>query len=184
MGEKEKGGLNLGFKAFVIGIEVIMLIAILGGAWFLNKLLIAPPLIIAFRLTRIKIETKYDILHMATILGCMIVSISISLFGIYISLPITVSFISSIIIGVGFAIITWHIQDIINLKKNLNAKDNLIARCKEHNYDELKTQIAVKFFIDKEKPKQVWLWLCETEKYPMEWDSVKTLKYRMKKDLF
>ena len=184
MGEKEKGGLNLGFKAFVIGIEVIMLIAILGGAWFLNKLLIAPPLIIAFRLTRIKIETKFDILHIATILGCMIVSVCISLFGIYISLPITVSFISSIIIGVGFAIITWHIQEIINLKRNRTAKDDLIDKCKSLGYNEMKTKIAVKFFIDKETPKDVWLWLCETEKYPMEWDSVKTLKYRMKKDLF
>ena len=183
MGE-EKSELSFGFKTFLIGVEVIMLIAILGGAWMLNKLLIAPPLIVAFRLARLKIETKYDVLHMATIFGCMIVSVSISLFGIYISLPITVSLMSGIFIGVGFAIITWHIQDIINLKKKFNAKDNLIARCKEHNYDEMKTQIAVKFFIDKEKPKQVWLWLCETQKYPMEWDSVKTLKYRMKKDLF
>ena len=183
MGE-EKGRLNLGFKTFVIGIEVIMLVTILGGAWFLNKLLIAPPLIVAFRLARLKIETKYDILHMATIFGCMLVSVSISLFGIYISLPITVSFISSIIIGIGFAIITWHLQEIINLKRSRTAKDDLIDKCKSLGYNEMKTKMAVKFFVYKEKPKDVWLWLCETEKYPMEWDSVKTLKYRMKKDLF
>lgn len=184
MGEEKKIELSIGFRIFLIGIEIIILIAILGGAWFINKLLLAPPLIIAFRLGRLKIETKYDIFHMATIFGCMIVSTSICLFGLHLSLPISVSLVSNIIIGVGFAIITWHIQDIIELKKRLNEKDNLIARCKEHNYDDLKTQIAVKFFIDKEKPKQVWLWLCETQKYPMEWDSVKTLKYRMKKDLF
>ena len=181
---EEKSEISVGFRIFLIGIEITILIAILGGAWLINKLLLAPPLIISFRLCRLKIETKYDVFHMATIFGCMIVSTSICLFGLYISLPITVSLISSIIIGVGFAIITWHIQDIIKIHERLNAKDNLILRCKEHNYDELKTQIAVKFFVDKEKPKQVWLWLCETQKYPMEWDSVKTLKYRMKKDLF
>ena len=183
MGEK-KVKIDWGFKAFVLTVEILTLIGIFGGAWIIDKTLLAPPLIISFRLIRLKIETKYDVLHMANVLTCMIVSTAICVFGLYISLPETISFISNIIVGVGFAIITWHIQDIINLKKSLNAKDNLIARCKEHNYDELKTQIAVKFFIDKEKPKQVWIWLCETQKYPMEWDSVKNLKYKMKKDLF
>ena len=181
---QEKGKLNIGFKIFLIVIEVFVIGLILGGAWLMNKLLIAPPLIISFRLSRVKIETKYDVYHCASILCCMFLSTSICWFGTYLSLPINISLISNIIIGVGFAIITWYIQDIIEIKKRINAKDNLIARCKQHNYDELKTQIAVKFFVDKEKPKQVWIWLCETQKYPMEWDSVKTLKYRMKKDLF
>lgn len=183
MGEEESK-ITLGFRIFIISTEIIILLAILIGAWLINRLLIAPPLIVSFRLIRLKIETKYDVFHMATILGCMTVSTLICLFGVYISLPIGTSLISNIIVGCGFAIITWHLQEIIELKKSLNAKENLIARCKEHNYDDLKTQIAVKFFIDKEKPKQVWLWLCETQKYPMEWDSVKNLKYKMKKDLF
>lgn len=184
MGEKENCKVSLGFRIFLIGIEIIIVAAILGGAWLINKLLLAPPLILAFRLARVKIETKYDVYHCATILSCMILSTSICLLGLHISLPITVSFISNTVVGIGFAIITWHIQEIINIKKSLNAKDNLIAKCKALNYDKLKTQIAVKFFVDKEKPKQVWMWLCETQNYPMEWDSVKTLKYRMKKDLF
>lgn len=181
MGEKK---VSIGFRLFVIGVEIVTLLGIFGGAWLLNKLLIAPPLIVSLRLVRLKIETKYDVFHLASVFACIILSIVVCLFGIYISLPITVSLISNIIVGVGFAIITWHIQDIIKIHERLNAKDNLILRCKEHNYDELKTQIAVKFFVDKEKPKQVWLWLCETQKYPMEWDSVKNLKYKMKKDLF
>ena len=63
-------------------------------------------------------------------------------------------------------------------------KDKLIALCKNHNYNELKTQIAIKFFVDKEKPKDVWVWLCDEQNYDIEWDSVKTMKYRMKKQLF
>ena len=63
-------------------------------------------------------------------------------------------------------------------------KDKMIAMCKAHNYNELKTEMAIKFFVEKQKPKDVWLWLCETQENPIEWDSVKKIKYRMKKDLF
>ncbi len=183
MGEEEVK-VDIGFRIFVIFVELIVATAILSGAWLIDKTLIAPPLVVAFRLTRVKIETKYDVYHCASILACMALTTLICLFGVYISLPSTVSLISNILVGVGFAIITWYIQDIINIKKSLNAKDNLVARCKALGYNELKTKIAVKFFIDKQKPKDVWLWLCETQEHPMEWDSVKNLKYKMKKDLF
>ena len=182
MAEKEE--VSIGFRAFIFVIEVIILALILGGAWMIDKLLVAPPLILSFRLARVKIETKYDIFHMATIFGCMIVSTTICVFGSYLSLPITVSFISNVIIGIGFAIITWHLQEIIEIKRRYNFKDELIGKCKALKYNELKTQIAIKFFVDKEKPKDVWLWLCETQDTPYEWDYVKNLKYRMKKDLF
>lgn len=66
----------------------------------------------------------------------------------------------------------------------LSEKEQLIALCKKHNYNPLKTEIAVKFFIEKEKPREVWLWLCETQDDAMEWDSVKKLKWRMKRELF
>lgn len=184
MGEKEKRKLDLGFKIFVISTEIIIIAAILGGAWLLDKLLIAPPLIVSFRLIRVKIETKYDVLHCASIFACMIVSTLICWFGLYLSLPVAVSFISNIIIGVGFAIITWHIQDIINIKRKYTFKDELIFKCKQLGYNELKTEIAVKFFVDKEKPKAVWQWICETRPMAMSWDSVKNLKCKMRKDLF
>ena len=80
--------------------------------------------------------------------------------------------------------ISWYIQDIINIKRNYSFKDEVIAKCKAKGYNELKTQMAIKFFVDKEKPREVWLWLCETQENPISWDSVKNLKYLMKKDLF
>lgn len=183
MGEEERK-VDLGFRIFIICIEVIVALAIIVGAWLIDKFLIAPPLVVAFRLTRVKIETKFDVYHCATILACMFMSTLVCLVGVYISLPTTVSLVSNIVVGVAFAIATWLIQDILNILKNYNTKDKLIAKCKDKGYDELKTQIAVKFFVDKEKPKTVWLWLCETQENPMSWDSVKNLKYKMKKDLF
>ena len=180
----EKGKVTLGFKVFVITIEVIITGAIMLGAFLIDKVLLAPSLILAFRLARVKIESKYAIYHCATILGCMVVSTAICLFGLYISLPSNISLINNVIVGVGFAVITWELQEIINIKLHFTEEERLIARCKELGYNDLKTEMAVRFFVRKEKPKDVWLWLCETQDNPMEWDSVKNLKHKMKKDLF
>lgn len=63
-------------------------------------------------------------------------------------------------------------------------RDKLIKICKEHNYNDLKTQMAIKFFIDKEKTKDVWIWLCDVKKCHVEWDTVYHDKWKMKRELF
>lgn len=199
MGEKEQ--VSLGFRAFLFCVEIFILAMIFGGAWMINKLLIAPPLVLSFRLARVKIETKYDIFHMATILGCMIVSTTICLFGTYLSLPISVSFISCVVIGVAFAIITWHIQDLINLKakydeidkelqslkqsidedKNFNVddctKEELVARCKELKLSDDAIELAIELFVNKTKQSIIADKMCIEEK------SVQQHKRRLRKKL-
>ena len=54
-------------------------------------------------------------------------------------------------------------------------------KCKALGYDKLKTDIAHKFFIENEKPQAVWLWLLETKRATIEWDTVKHMKTKMKK---
>ena len=54
-------------------------------------------------------------------------------------------------------------------------------RCKALKFDTLKTEIAYKFFIKNEKVINVWLWLLESKKAKWEYDTVKHLKYKMKK---
>ena len=54
-------------------------------------------------------------------------------------------------------------------------------KCKILELDKLKTEIAYKFFIENAKTMSVWLWLLETKKSDMEYDSVKHLKYKLKK---
>ena len=104
------------------------------------------------------------------------------LFGLAIlCVPDSVSFLWNIAVGVIIPII-MYIESL--LFEPQTEKDKLIELCKKHNYNELKTQIAIKFFVDKEKPKDVWVWLCDEQNYDIEWDSVKTMKYRMKKQLF
>jgi hypothetical protein len=199
MGEKEQ--VSLGFRAFLFCVEIVILSMILCGAWMIDKLLLAPPFILSFRLSRVKIETKYDILHMATIFGCMIVSTAICVFGLYLSLPISVSFVSAIVVGAGFSIITWHIQDLINLKakydkinKELDClkasiekdnsfdvdkctKDELVSRCKELNLSSDATELAIELFINKTKQSVIADKLCIEEK------SVQQHKRRLRKKL-
>ena len=197
----EEGKVSLGFRAFIFCFEIFVLALILGGAWIIDKLLIAPPLILSFRLARVKIEKKFDILHMLTIFVCMIVSTTICWFGTYLSLPIGISFISSVVIGVGFAIITWHIQDIINLKakhielqKELDAlkqnidednsfdvdnctKEQLLERCKELKMSDDGIELAIELFINKTKQSVIADKLCIEEK------SVQQHKRRLRKKL-
>lgn len=54
-------------------------------------------------------------------------------------------------------------------------------KCKALGYDKLKTDIAHKFFIENEKPQAVWLWLLETKRATIEWDTVKHMKSKMRK---
>ena len=56
-------------------------------------------------------------------------------------------------------------------------------KCKALKFDLLKTEIAYKFFIENEKTMKVWLWLLETHKANWEYDTVKHLRYKLKKQL-
>lgn len=193
MAEKENE-ISKGFKAFLIFCEIVVVSAILGGAWLMNKVLLAPPLIVSFRLVRGKIEEKHSVLHFATISACMCVSTAICWFGLYLSLPMSISLISNIIVGVIFAIITWKIQEVIDLKaeyaklkEKLEAdkvfntetctREELIARCNELHLSKDNIDLAIKFFIDKTKQSKIANELCIDEK------SVQMRKRRLKQKL-
>lgn len=193
MAEEERK-ISKGFKAFLVICDIVVLSAILGGAWLMNKTLLAPPLIVAFRLTRVKIEEKYAVLHFATISACMCVSTAICLFGVYLSLPMNISLISNIIVGVIFAIITWKIQEVIDvkaeylkLKETLEQQkvfntdkctiEELVARCKELKFSEENTQLAIELFIKKTKQSKLADDLCVDEA------TIRIRKLRLKKKL-
>lgn len=193
MAEEERK-ISKGFKAFLVICDIVVLSAILGGAWLMNKTLLAPPLIVAFRLTRVKIEEKYAVLHFATISACMCVSTAICLLGVYLSLPMNISLISNIIVGVIFAIITWKIQEVIDLKAEyLKLKETLeqekvfntdkctleelVARCKELKFSEENTQLAIELFIKKTKQSKLADDLCVDEA------TIRIRKLRLKKKL-
>jgi hypothetical protein len=70
----------------------------------------------------------------------------------------------------------------MKLTKTFN-EDEFIQICRSLNYNKKKTIIATKFFVEKWGVIEVWLWLCETKQNPPEYDSLKKMKNRIKKDL-
>jgi DNA-binding NarL/FixJ family response regulator len=116
-------------------------------------------------------------------------------------LPINISLINCIVVGVGFAIITWHIQDIINLKakyhkineevKSLResikedstfdvdncTKEQLISRCKDLKLSNDAIELAIELFINKTKQSIIADKMCIEEK------SVQQHKRRLRKKL-
>lgn len=68
------------------------------------------------------------------------------------------------------------------LAKEVSPKDRLLQLCEEKCVSERDTKVAVMYYIDRMKPKQIWLWLCENNQQ-MEYDSVYTLLNRLNKKL-
>ena len=54
-------------------------------------------------------------------------------------------------------------------------------KCKTLKLDPLKTELAHKFFMENEKTMKIWLWLLETKKADWEYDTVKHMRYKLKK---
>lgn len=73
----------------------------------------------------------------------------------------------------------------LNLQEKFcNEKEELLVKCRNQNLSQRDTEIAVKYFYEKQTPKEIWLWLCEHKVYePIEWDSVYNLLWRLGKKL-
>lgn len=79
------------------------------------------------------------------------------------------------------AVKIYFYEDFSSKMKN---EDNKVffEKCKKLKLDPLKTELAYKFFIENEKTQKVWLWLLETKKADWEYDTVKNLRYKLKKE--
>ena len=176
---KAKIKINLWYYFRKVSGYCVLFLSVLLFGWIFDKFLETIFMMGAYLATRFCVPKIY---HFNTTQKCITVSTMTFLFGLAIlCIPNNVSIVWNIAVGVAIPIV-MYIESLLFEPKT--EKDKLIELCKSKNYNELKTQMAIKFFIDKEKPKDVWLWLCETQENPIEWDSVKRLKYRMKKELF
>lgn len=77
----------------------------------------------------------------------------------------------------------YFYEDFATKMQNIDNKE-FIDKCKALKFDSLKTELAIKFFIENEKPMQVWEWLLKTKRADLEYDTVKNLRYKLKKALF
>lgn len=170
------------FLKTVTGYAVI-LVALFFFSWICDKIINAIIILMSYGGTRWVFPLTY---HAKTDKGCIMFTIACFSIAIIIALPINLSIVASVIVGMAISSFLFFLQYFLDLKSSTRVTDKelFIAKCKSCGYNELKTEIAVKFFMDNEKPKDVWLWLLETKKSDMEWDSVRRLKCIMKKELF
>lgn len=63
-------------------------------------------------------------------------------------------------------------------------REEFIKKCQEAELSELKTKIAIMFFLENKKPLEVWEWSLKNTDKNWEWDYVRNLKWRLKKKLF
>ena len=61
-------------------------------------------------------------------------------------------------------------------------KDEFIEKCKQVNFDEFKCELAIKFFLEKKKPYEVWKWTCQKGMHYEE-DTIRVMKSRLKAKL-
>ncbi len=170
------------FVKTIVGYVIILAILFAIG-WIFDKLINTVIILMSYLGTRWTFPLTY---HAKTDKGCITFTIACFSIAIIISLPINLSIIASVIIGMAISTLLFFIQYFLVLKAQTKVTDKeaFIEKCKALGYNELKTQMAIKFFIDNEKPRDVWLWLLDTKQSDVEWDSVKKTKYRMKKELF
>lgn len=78
------------------------------------------------------------------------------------------------------AILSEQITELIN--KYDNPKDKLLKLCEEKGISDRDTKIAVMYYIDRMKPKQILEWLCDNKEY-IAMDSLYVLLNRINKKL-
>ena len=170
------------FIKTVVG-YVIFLVALFSVSWLLDKIINTVIILMSYGGTRWVFPITY---HAKTDKGCIMFTIACFSIAIIIALPINLSIVASVIVGMAISTFLFFLQYFLDLKASTKVTDKeaFIEKCKSIGYNDLKTEMAIKFFIDNEKPKDVWLWLLETKKSDIEWDSVRRLKCIKKKQLF
>lgn len=68
------------------------------------------------------------------------------------------------------------------LEKEVSPKDKLLALCEERGISDRDTKIAIMYYIERQKPKQIWQWMC-ANKENIGLDSVYILLNRLNKKL-
>ena len=123
---------------------------------------------------------------------CREITGAVAFFGICFTLPIEISLLSAIPINY---IIAWvgHIKassdyyeiKCIKLKeKYCTEKIDIETKCRNANLGERDTIIALMYYYEHKKPKEIWLWLCQQNKYEqIEWDSLYIILWRIGKKL-
>lgn len=157
-------------------------------SFLFGKWLDAVMFLTAFFALRYKFPTTF---HAKSIVTCMVLTNAIFALSIVLC-PYTNTYIFGALV---FAYIDtfclWYIQSketlkaqkeyaeqvAVELRAKLaeleNPNQEIIDKCRIANLSKRDTEIAIKYFVEKNTPKEIWNWICESREYDnIEWDSV------------
>lgn len=168
---------------------IVSVIAIFLPALILNKWIEGIVFFFSHWFIREQFSKQY---HRTTHAMCRLITSIVFFFGVSFVLPFGLSLFSAIpicyfISWVGY---TKKQADDFEIEceklkaKYCNEKEDLLLKCRKANLSQRDTEIAVKYFYEKQTPKEIWLWLCQHKVYePIEWDSVYHLLWLINKKL-
>ena len=77
----------------------------------------------------------------------------------------------------------YFYEDFANRVQSIE-REEFIKKCRDAGLSDLKTEIAIMFFLENKKPLEVWEWSLKNTTKDWEWDYVRSLKYKLKVKLF
>lgn len=131
-------------KYFALVLSVIGLFA-----WFTGKYAEAILFCIAHYVIRPKFDKQF---HFYNQYACLALTIGVGIMGIYVTLPLSVSLLSSIVVVFIICWIGYVIADWLDLKAKQKfsvkqcSRDALIARCAEKGFSEKETKLCILLF--------------------------------------
>lgn len=160
-----------------------------------NKWFEAAMFVVAFFALRYKFNTTF---HAEKVLHCMIITNAMFLLSILLCPQIKTFIFGGLLFAFGNGLILCGIQLVETMRqdkecaeRNLAAanimlskvKDptaKMIEECRKVKLSKRDTEIAVKYFVEHQTPKEIWTWLCQNKEYDtIEWDSVYNLLWRI-----
>ena len=164
-------------------------------SYIFGKWLEAVCFLVAFFSLRYKFPTTY---HAKRIVHCMLITNAMFAVSIILCPSIYMYIFGSLLFGYLDAYILWYVQNKAEIKQQkeivewfarelivqiTDAKDpqqEFFEKCRTANLGKRDTEIAYKYYYEKQTPKEIWLWLCENKQYEsIEWDSVYKLLLRI-----
>lgn len=158
-------------------------------AWLFDKYAEAVMFCVAHVVISQHFEKQY---HCRTTGLCLITTLTIAFFGIASILPVAISLLSTVpicwfISWVGY--LSQDRMDALALNKKLkelycDEKVAFLMKCRNARLSERDTELALMYFYEHKKPKEIWLWLCEQNRYEIiEWDSIYVVLNRIGKKI-
>lgn len=157
-------------------------------ALIFDKWIEAVLFLVAFFALRYKYPTTF---HAKSIITCMVLTNAMFAFSVILC-PYADSYIfGALVFAYLDTFILWYVQSKETLKaqklyaeqvanelrlklaKLENPNQEIIDKCRSAKLSKRDTEIAIKYFVEKNTPKEIWTWICESEEYNnIEWDSV------------